>query len=231
MTNSGYEAREEALADIYNAPKSITIIGDVHGCYKTLMALIEQLPANEPLCFVGDLIDRGPQSADVVEFVKSNNHYCVLGNHEEMMINAEPYWDYNGGGATTRSYNGDTDLYHQHLEWMQSLPAYLEFHDLNVTTDRERHLVVSHSSIARYWQTRDTSTEDILWNRDVTHGTLPSSNSFFNVFGHSIMKKPLITSAYADIDTGCVYNQHGYSTLTALQFPSMKVYTQPNIED
>lgn len=40
----------------------IFIIGDVHGCYKTLLALIELFPnkQNSKICFVGDLIDKGP---------------------------------------------------------------------------------------------------------------------------------------------------------------------------
>jgi len=47
---------------------SVYIIGDVHGCYTTLMQLIEQLPNKEKshLIFVGDLIDRGKDSARVV---------------------------------------------------------------------------------------------------------------------------------------------------------------------
>ncbi|MCR9145081.1 MAG: metallophosphoesterase [bacterium] len=61
------------------------IIGDVHGCYKSLRALVKKCPP-EPICFVGDLIDRGPDSKGVVEFVRGEGHQCVLGNHEELMI-------------------------------------------------------------------------------------------------------------------------------------------------
>ena len=63
------------------------IIGDVHGCYKTLIALIEKLPKDRNITFVGDLIDRGPGSKDVVEFVRKNNYRCVRGNHEDMAKN------------------------------------------------------------------------------------------------------------------------------------------------
>jgi serine/threonine protein phosphatase 1 len=68
--------------------KNIYIISDVHGCYKTLLALIEQFPnkQNSKIVFVGDLIDKGINSCDVIEFVKNNNYDCVLGNHDEMMI-------------------------------------------------------------------------------------------------------------------------------------------------
>ena len=46
--------------------ENIYVIGDVHGCYRSLLALIEQLPHkfDSKICFVGDLIDRGPASAD-----------------------------------------------------------------------------------------------------------------------------------------------------------------------
>jgi len=96
--------------------KSIIVIGDVHGCYKSLMALIEQLPKDEKICFVGDLMDRGPRSRQAIEFVKSGEYDCVKGNHEDMMVN-DLYFqeghlkvDYaggfvsNGGLATLESY-------------------------------------------------------------------------------------------------------------------------------
>ena len=49
----------------------IYIIGDVHGCYKSLLALIEQFPnkQNSKIVFVGDLVDRGNDSYNVVKFI------------------------------------------------------------------------------------------------------------------------------------------------------------------
>jgi len=96
------------------------IIGDVHGEYSTLMRLIEKLSSDAKLIFVGDLVDRGSQSAEVVRFVRENSHACVMGNHEEMMtaygssfalfveqdepINTHNSWYANGGIATLKSY-------------------------------------------------------------------------------------------------------------------------------
>ena len=54
-------------------------IGDVHGEYRTLIRLAERLPEDSQLFFVGDLIDRGPDSSKVVDFVRKGNHQCVLG--------------------------------------------------------------------------------------------------------------------------------------------------------
>ena len=54
--------------------KPIYLIGDVHGCYKTMIALIEKLPKDAEICFLGDLIDRGQNSASVIQYVIDNNH-------------------------------------------------------------------------------------------------------------------------------------------------------------
>lgn len=70
--------------------KSLYAIGDVHGCYETLIRLIDKLPNKEQsnLIFVGDLIDRGKDSAKALEFVRKGNYACVMGNHEKMFLEA-----------------------------------------------------------------------------------------------------------------------------------------------
>ncbi len=45
-------------------------IGDIHGCLRPLMRLIERLPVDEELVFLGDYIDRGPESAGVVNYLR-----------------------------------------------------------------------------------------------------------------------------------------------------------------
>ncbi|MDX1296211.1 MAG: metallophosphoesterase, partial [Sulfurimonadaceae bacterium] len=97
------------------------VIGDVHGHYDALMRLMAKLPDNATLLFVGDLIDRGSGSAEVVKFVRDNGHLCVIGNHETMMLADGPsavrayetgreleqynLWYSNGGIDTVCSYN------------------------------------------------------------------------------------------------------------------------------
>ena len=49
------------------------IIGDVGGCFNSLMKLVAKLPPNEKLLFIGDLNDRGPNSREVISWVKSQN--------------------------------------------------------------------------------------------------------------------------------------------------------------
>ena len=69
---------------------SVIVIGDVHGCYKTLMALLKKLPKDIPIVMVGDLVDRGPRNREVINWVRSNNVPCVVGNHEVLM--ASPHF-------------------------------------------------------------------------------------------------------------------------------------------
>ena len=51
--------------------KGIWVIGDVHGEYEKLRSLLTKIPKDENVCFVGDLIDRGERSAEVVDLVIS----------------------------------------------------------------------------------------------------------------------------------------------------------------
>ena len=147
------------------------IIGDVHGCYKTLKALVAKLPADVNILFVGDLIDRGDNSKDVIEFVKNGNYDCVRGNHEELLLEyvvatnerdkklKQQGWHLNGGKATVRSY--ETILEHSerfalvksHFDWLDTLPLYLEYKDIK--NEDGRYLVVSHSNVGSLWGNRD----------------------------------------------------------------------------
>lgn len=62
-------------------------IGDIHGCFDELQALVERIgfdPARDRLWFVGDFVNRGPRSADTVRWVRDLGDHarCVLGNHD-----------------------------------------------------------------------------------------------------------------------------------------------------
>lgn len=252
--------------------KQAIIIGDVHGCLTTLKNLLNSIPdiQNKHVIFVGDLIDRGPQSAEVIEFVRQNNYDCVLGNHELMMLEENGYpfyqsitnnWGDNGGLTTYKSYSNNNNLIKEHLEWIKTLPYYKIYDDF--IDDKGRKLLVSHSyaseflddifDIQKQIDNKDFhyATEkqlngqlklqksNILWNRKFP---VIKDKEFFNVFGHtpttywvekyldrnftSIWFDGVMVDSdigFADVDTGCVYQ----NKLSALEFPSMKVYTTP----
>ena len=60
------------------------VIGDVHGHHDGLMTLLEALApgSDDRVYFLGDLIDRGPKSAQVLDFVQQSPYQTLLGNHE-----------------------------------------------------------------------------------------------------------------------------------------------------
>lgn len=196
------------------------VIGDVHGCYDTLMALIAKLPQGSELCFLGDLIDRGPDSKKVVEFVKGSRHLCVLGNHEDMALMAcieiRPdshimmNWLENGGNRCLASYDGEMRL--DHLEWFASLPYKIE----------RDNFVMSHSNIAAEFRAIDKKTYTI-WNRDLNEFL---DDGRINIFGHTLESEPITGPGHIRIDTGCVSGNYltGYCTDTGV------FYTQANCE-
>ncbi|MFK8080676.1 MAG: metallophosphoesterase [Granulosicoccus sp.] len=87
------------------------IIGDLHGRFNTLKDLLDVAryrPEHDVLMSIGDLIDRGPRSVEVVDFFATAERYAIRGNHEQMVLNPEDWrevWNYppNGGPATRRS--------------------------------------------------------------------------------------------------------------------------------
>lgn len=103
----------------------IAVIGDVHGCINSLQELTERLIKNydiEKFVFIGDLVDRGPASAEVMQYVqdlkKSYSLDLLRGNHEDMMIDfaggikvyGSSDWLNNGGVEALRSIAGEDIL-------------------------------------------------------------------------------------------------------------------------
>lgn len=108
------------------------IIADVAGQYKALIALTNQMPIGS-FVSLGDMVDRGPDSPKVLEFFMREENSAILGNHEHMMLDwytdggfyGSDIWLSNGGTTTRASYvNGMAPS--SHLEWIASLPKYLE---------------------------------------------------------------------------------------------------------
>jgi len=135
-------------------------ISDVHGCYLTMLALIEKVKEKDSeaeFIFTGDFVDRGPKSKEVLEYIlpriESGEFKAVKGNHEEIMHNGiyHPFssnWDSNGGAATRQSYSGDIDLMEEHVNAIADLPLYLIFDDC--LDNKGRKLLVSHAFCADF---------------------------------------------------------------------------------
>lgn len=134
----------------------INIIGDIAGRYDELMLLLDKMPEADLILSVGDLVDRGPQSKEIIQwFMDTENTDAVYGNHEDLFVNGIVHrdtfnWIQNGGGATLRSYIelgpgekiedktiNDVQVPQEHMQWLQTRPMYFQ-------TDK---LFVSHAPV------------------------------------------------------------------------------------
>jgi serine/threonine protein phosphatase 1 len=113
-------------------------VGDIHGCLDKLQRLLAACEAHAGgrparYVFLGDYIDRGPQSRDVVDLLmrrqaaRPGTIVCLRGNHEQMAIDAHasdravPLWLANNGASTLRNYGGSR-ISPEHLAWLEALP-------------------------------------------------------------------------------------------------------------
>lgn len=110
------------------------IIGDVHGCFDELEILLEKInytSKKDELIFLGDILNKGPKSSEVIHFVKEGEHSCILGNHEWGYLKSLKSGNLKKGfkklNEELKNYFGDSlDDIHT---WLDALPLYLERKD------------------------------------------------------------------------------------------------------
>ncbi len=205
--------------------KLIYAIGDIHGCLNSLERLIEKVnPSTEDtIIFLGDYIDRGPNSKGVVEFLIRfssiyKNSIFIKGNHEWMMTEfyktRDPkdweLWEYNGARKTIESYGDIEKIPQSHIEFLQKTKF---FHV-------EGRYIFVHAGVKPYVKLEDQKDEDLLWIRDEFIYSENPIKDYTVVFGHTPMQKPLIKNDKIGIDTGCVYG--GY--LTCIRIKDRKIF-------
>ena len=209
--------------------KEIFVIGDVHGCATELNALLDKLPLKREtaIVFLGDYIDRGPASRQVVETLlelgRRLDVFPLLGNHESLLLDLmsaptslnSARFIYNGGGATLQSYSkqpGDYLIPDEHLAFLRGL---------KLAYQSEQHLFVHAGlpdvALDELDEARDRAT--LLWVRG------PFLNSTFSwsktvVHGHTHVRKVHVDDRRINVDTGCVYDH----MLSAIHLPSREVY-------
>jgi serine/threonine protein phosphatase 1 len=185
------------------------VIGDVHGDYEALMDLMEILPQTEKICFVGDLIDRGPKSKEVLQFVMDNKFKSVLGNHEDMMLYDRRLWHSNGARETIKSFGSMEELLKSKAyKWVEKLPIMIE----------HKNFLITHSYA---YDGEITPPIDILWGRRIIKDLPPSVT---NIFGHTPFKEvKKVYDRHYCIDTGSVYG----NKLSAIDLKNMKIYSVP----
>lgn len=217
--------------------KMYYIVGDVHGCVDKLVKLcgqcMRQMNDGDILIFLGDYIDRGKHSYEVVEFLlniknKKPNTIFLTGNHEQMLIDFFEGKDwhgnyfYNGGTATQRSYAdhfGTFKIPATHWQFYRSLLPYYEGDDF----------IAVHAGVDPYVQNMSQQKlEDVIWIREKffrAHIRFPKTIIFGHTPTHLIHGKwglPYIDDQrnIIGIDTAAVYG----AKLTCLIWPEKKFF-------
>lgn len=153
------------------------------------MWLVGKFPPDQKFVLVGDLIDRGPKSAQVVDWAWQNKHRAIAlkGNHEDMMVDfyrgTKRYdpevWFENGGTAPRDSYRGldDSEYFWKHLGFLETRPLYFEDENHFIT-----HAPINpRFSFDDVRNPKDKETEtSIIWNRSA-----PVEREKIQIFGHN----------------------------------------------
>ena len=212
------------------------VVGDIHGCERELRYLIDSLPLGQDdrMVFLGDYIDRGPDSCGVVAFLLELQKQLsaieiifLKGNHEDMLLSflgiggahADMFL-INGGKATLASYGLETNkpsaeealsrIPSEHLAFYRQLRSYFAmdpFLCVHAGIDPEKSLV-------------EQTEEELFWIRNkfifASH-RLP----YTVLFGHTPQHTVFYDLPYkVGLDTGLVYG----NMLTCLEVDEKVLY-------
>jgi serine/threonine protein phosphatase 1 len=181
----------------------IAVIGDIHGCYHTLTRLYEEIKTRYPdipVYSVGDLVDRGNFSYEVMEFIKHNKIKFTAGNHDLMFYYyvTQPThpigkpWIYNGSESTMESYSNYMPAMREHLVIIKKAPLFYNLKDC----------FISHAGISSYYQKHfkndvfsDNAKIKKLLEQEIisSHGVIWTRDELINlgklqIIGHTIVK-------------------------------------------
>lgn len=206
----------------------VAVIGDIHGCYYTLKALVEKVRSKYSdisIYCVGDLVDRGNFSSQVIDFVASEKINFTLGNHDYMFYcnMREPFsimarsWNYNGAETTIASYKENMSLMDKHLDFIIKAPLFYNLDDC----------FISHAGVSVKYQSRigesaidDNELNDLLKAElDDQHSILWTRGSLLNfgklqIVGHTHRKE-----VYHDLNSNAMYidtTAYGNNKLSAV---------------
>lgn len=233
------------------------VIPDIHGCIRTLSTLIENQikpNKNDHLIFLGDYIDRGPDSKGVIDYIMDlekmeYNVTALLGNHEDYCIKAfeadkknkgflgirsktkvQREWEMHGGVQTMQSFGIESprDIPIKYVEWMRNLPYYLEIDNF----------IIVHAGLNFKVDDPFSDKQSMIWIRDfkvdkekipdkkVIHGHVPVNMEFIELS----LNNPDYN--FIDLDNGVYFDDRvGYGNLVALELGSMEFTIQSLMDE
>jgi serine/threonine protein phosphatase 1 len=218
-------------------------IGDIHGCHKTLLALLDSINYHESdeLYFLGDYVDRGDDSKAVLDTLldlqKHGNVLCLRGNHEQIMLDAfdsEPNefeeWLLGIGAETYLSLLGATETEMMgYLDFMNNLPLvhtvgdYIMVHG-GINFNQTDPLSSTHQMMwLRDWY--DKIDYQWLGNRYILHGHTPMEKPIIQLMHQTLKQKRVL-----NLDNGCVFNRPQKNSLACFELQTQELVFQPNVE-
>ena len=216
--------------------KRLFAIGDIHGCFNTFRTLLEQkiqIREGDKIILLGDYIDRGTQSREVIDYIidlkeKGFDIVPLLGNHEAMLLDAykneefTSIWIQNGGSETLKSFDITSlkDIEPKYIEFFKGLSSYYAFEEYLFVhagfNDSDSNPFADKYSMI--WVCKQTYENPLLMNKIIIHGHRPIPVEICKEIVHS-------NNNVINLDTGCVYsNMPGYGTLTAIELNTRSLY-------
>ncbi len=197
------------------------VVSDIHGMFSALEDMLEQLQFDESkdrLFSLGDLIDRGAESARALEFINKPWFHAIMGNHEQMLLDSEfdeylyDNWVRYNGGKWWKSVAAP--LRDEFRKQLAELPIAIE-----IQTQRGQ-IGLLHADITPGYSWKEfvagldqdlSLREHALWSRErykqhVRGAKIERIDGLYMlIFGHTPVEKPLIVENTVYLDTGAPY--------------------------
>ena len=218
------------------------VVGDLHGMFEALETLLDNIgfnSATDRLFSVGDLIDRGPQSDRVLEFLDKPWFYSIMGNHEIMLIESEHdkamyrSWTTNNGGEWWLTIPEDEQKVMR--ERLRQLPIAMDIR----TNSGMIGLVHADIPTGMTWKQFVAGIHEdeelcnyVLWSRNryrhykITNSTDRIEDIDLVILGHTPVEHPIHISNICYLDTGAAYKtRKGLGKLSVLEIqPQLKLH-------
>jgi len=194
-----------------NLEEKFLAVGDIHGCSKQLLEILEIAKnyPNHKLIFLGDYIDRGPDSDGVLSILKNLDSICLLGNHEEMLIDLVEELGEDEKFLFLREHEISLENY----EWLKTLPLIFE----------STHYIFTHAGLNPNKPLKKQTSQDYLWTN--YRGSYTHLTSKIVVQGHLHVSEVYREGNHCIIDTNCGLG--GY--LSGLVLPEMQIIKSKTI--
>jgi len=226
----------------------LTLIGDVHGCFQTLLRLLEKVPPanNSRLVFMGDLINKGPASYELFEWARNQEIEFLLGNHEYMCIHRMrgkfvKSWPQGGGEETVQSIKRNFKVHDKGR--IQVILAQMSYFFINhgerfieIPTAYGKTILLTHAGVSKklYSFCKNDLLRALTFNLDDPKSILFNKDelaelpNIIQVIGHQPKEfAPRKEAGNYFLDSGCVYkHRKGMGYLSALVF-DLETNTEP----